>query len=394
VLALLGLGLAGAVGGRMLWAEYHYRAAREALGRRDPAEAKRHLAHCRGVWPRADASLLLEARAARLSSDYAEAVQLLQECEKRKIADADGLALEEQLLDAQQGILAGDGVAYLRARAAKDPAEAPAIFEALTHGYLYTYRLGEALDCVQLWLERRPTDARGLYLRGLIWEGLAFPDKAADDYRQALAADPEQVPARQRLAEYLLSNKRSREAAEYLDWLMRRDPDDAGVLLGLARCNRQQFKFAEARQFLDTLLESHPTMVAALRERGGLARDEGDAADAERWFRRALDHDPYDRQTWFELGQCLLQLNQKDEARRCLDKADAIDRDLTRFRELQAKIAAAPGDADLRYEAAMICLRNGQREEARRWLRGVQRINPNHAKAREALSSIESSDIR
>lgn len=394
VFLLAGLGLLGLLAGRLLWAEYHFRAARTALERRDTAAARHHLANCQGVWPRADAARLLAARAARLAGDFDEALRLLKECERSKIADAEGLALEEQLLDAQRGVLDSDGVSYLRSRAGKDPAAAPAIFEALTLGYLYTYRLGEAMDCVHLWLERRPDDGRAHYLRGLVWEGLSYPDRAAADYRQAVDADPELADARQRLAEHLVSNKRSTEAVEHLQWLLRRDPADAAARLGLARCRRQQFKFAEARQLLDALLEAQPKSVAALRERGGLARDEGDAADAERWFRRALDQDPYDKQTWFELGQCLLQREQKEEARRCLERADAIERDLQRFRELQGKIAAAPADAEPRYEAAMICLRNGQTAEARRWLLGVRRLNPEHQKTREALALIESSDTR
>src|SRR5436190_2857504 len=57
VLLLLAIaGAAGYLGGRYLWGRHHYRAALQALERRDFRQAGFHLDKCRSAWP-ADADV-------------------------------------------------------------------------------------------------------------------------------------------------------------------------------------------------------------------------------------------------------------------------------------------------------------------------------------------------
>jgi hypothetical protein len=44
-----------------------------------------------------------------------------------------------------------------------------------------------------------------------------------------------------------------------------------------------------------------------------------------------------------------------------------------------------PNDVDLPYQAGMICLRNGQKAEARRWFRNVLQRQPQHDGALRGL---------
>jgi hypothetical protein len=50
---------------------------------------------------------------------------------------------------------------------------------------------------------------------------------------------------------------------------------------------------------------------------------------------------------------------------------------------------AGAGALSLRCQAAEICLRNGQKSEARRWLLGILRLQPQHQASRDALLACE-----
>src|SRR5205085_11839576 len=121
-------------------------------------------------------------------------------------------------------------------------------------GFLYTNRLGEAKGCLERWLAYSPGDSQALYLRGMVWQGMGNPDKAGQDYRDAVRRDPEHLPARKRLAEHLLHTNRYAEASELFEALLKEEPEDAALRLGLARCHRLQGETAQAEALLEELL--------------------------------------------------------------------------------------------------------------------------------------------
>src|SRR5438128_1175683 len=109
---LLPLGLlsvvGGTVGGREIWAEYHYRAALRALERSNAHEplaelsqARGHLEKCLQIRPDSAQTLLLAARAARRADDYDAAESHLRQCQKRG-GVAEAIALERVLIEAQR----------------------------------------------------------------------------------------------------------------------------------------------------------------------------------------------------------------------------------------------------------------------------------------------------
>jgi tetratricopeptide (TPR) repeat protein len=386
-LACLALaGLAGTLIGLSAWFEYHFRAGRTALEQRDFPRARRHLARCSSLWSRGATTHLLAARAARGVGAYDEAEGHLEQAE-RLGADPASVRLEEYLLDAQRGRLSPQAEQLLNRRVAQGHPAAADILDAMTQGYLYTYRLGEAQACVERWLAQQPDSAQALYLRGLIREGMQRLAEAGADYERAVELDPAHSAARLRLGEYLLSANRSGEAAEQFEELHRRDPDNPAVMLGLARCRRLQGRNQEARTLLDALSAGSPRNLPALKERALLARSENDPRAAEHWYRQAADVDPYDAEICLALAH-LVRRRSPQEAARLRQRARAIEADLDRLYALHAKMARKPGDAQLRYEAAVICLRNGQKAEGRRWLLSTLRIDPGHGPAREALAKL------
>jgi tetratricopeptide (TPR) repeat protein len=381
---LLLLGLLAAIAGRFLWAEHHLGAARSALEHRAYPEAQAHLACYFRVWPRSPTAHLLAARCARGVGDYDQAERLLTACRQLR-ADPESVRLEGFLLDAQRSTLAPAREELLWRRVEQQHPETPRILEALALGGIYAQRLGEAMVYVERWLTYAPGDSQALYLRGLVWEGMGALDKAGDDYRQAVRHDSEHGPARQRLAEYLIHTGEFQEAARLFEQLLQRQPEDATLRLGLARCRRFQGEIGEAERLLNDLLAHDSPAAAVLIERAGLAQEKGEFGAAEKWFRQALAQDPSDPDTCHGLARCLRALGRPTEAETFDARRAQIERDLECLAQLREQMARDPNDVDLPYQAGMICLRNHQKAEARRWFRNVLQRQPQHEGARRGL---------
>jgi tetratricopeptide (TPR) repeat protein len=323
-------------------------------------------------------------RCARGNGDFDEADRLVA-AYRRLGANREPLALEEDLLDAQRGTLSVANEKALWNQVEQNHPETPRILEAMALGCLYTNRLGEAMTCLERWLAYSPGDSQALYLRGLVWEGMGALDKAGEDYRQAVRRDPEHVQAGKRLAEYLIYAGEIEDAAAIFEQLLKREPEDIVLSLGLARCRRLQGKTTEAQQLLDELLTRASPSVAVLVERSRVAQNKGDVHEAEKWYRQALVEDPFDHDACYGLAQCLRSLGSENEAQDYEAKASRIEQDLKQLSKLVENMAQNPGDLELAYEAGKICLRNGQKAEAKRWFRNVLQGNPNHDGARQGL---------
>ena len=125
----------------------------------------------------------------------------------------DAIDLERMLLLVQQGDLSGLDRS-LKQRADQDSAETPLILEALAQGYLRTYDLRAALDCIRRLLERQPRHVQALLWHAQAMEHLNRRDEAAADYRQALQIDPDEKWARLSLGDVLLQRHQPREALQ------------------------------------------------------------------------------------------------------------------------------------------------------------------------------------
>jgi predicted Zn-dependent protease len=381
------LTLAGVAGYRAawhLWAGSHFRAARRALDRHDLTAAQAHLTLCLEVWPDSAETHFLAARTARRAGDERELWLHLKECSRLGWPE-EALRLEHDLLTAQSGELGGveSGLLAVARRGGDDE---PVVLEALAQGYLKTYRLAEALHCLDRLLEREPDHVRALVWRGEVKERRNDLPEAVRSYRRAVEIDPDDDDARLRLAESLTRYDRSGEAVEHFERLLASQPTSARVLLGLARCRRGAGRAAEAQQYLGALLDLHPGHAEALGERGKLALEAGEAAEAERWLRRALALAPFDRDVNYNLAQCLLHQGKADEARAQQSRLDRITADFQRAADVTRQVTASPRDPALRHEVGVLLLRNGQEQEGLRWLYTALQVDPGHRPTHATLA--------
>jgi tetratricopeptide (TPR) repeat protein len=268
----------------------------------------------------------------------------------------------------------------------KDHLESLLILEALSQGYMKTFRLPEALRCLDRWLARAPDVPQALVWRAEAALRLHREGRALEDYRRAVALDPGRRGARRRLAELLLEASAPREALGHFERLAAEQPDEPAVLLGLARCLRQLGEPDQALPVIEKLLAERPGDPGALCERGQLELAAGRYAEAEVWLHKAVEAAPYEEEVVYNLMLCMQRLERRDEAAKWRARLDGIGADLQRLSAVVRQIPDRPHDPDLRRQAGEIMLHNGHEEEGLRWLRSALEQDPGHRPTHRALA--------
>jgi tetratricopeptide (TPR) repeat protein len=386
LLLIPGVGAAGV----FLWAQYHFDAARQALERDALDEARDHLDLCLKVPFRRASVHLLAARTARRRDAYVEAEKHLTACEQIAGMTKE-IARERLLLTAQQGELEGvEGLLHSQT-SANDP-EAVLVLESLAKGYASRFWHSDALECLNLLLQRQPRHSAALLMRARTWETLArkgqveYEANALRDYEQAVEVNPT-FDARLGLAGTLYRVGRPRDALLEFERLLSTQADNAALLLGLARCRYSLNEVDEARRLLDELLQQDPNHPAALLERGRLALHAGELDEAEKWLRRAAARAAhYESGPLRSLAQCLQAQHKDDEARRCFDRLQKNEMDVLDVDRRTLQANRDPHNVTLRYEIARDLMRVGREQDGVAALFHVLEQQPRHGPAHLALA--------
>jgi len=390
--ALAGLG--AYPGTRYVQANYlypwrHYRAAQEALERRDFAAAHEELSACVQAWPDDAAMQFQAARAARRAGMLDEAEEHFLACERllemHPNANVGDTKLEWALLKAERGDLL-KVEEQLRARLRDDHPDSVLILEVLSWQLMMSGRLREGRDYLDAWLRREPENYDALVRRGWVAEHLFDFPGALEYYRQALALDARQDFVRLRVVEILLERNRAPEALADLELLRRHQAGNPSVRLCWARYQRLQGNTSQARQLLDELLSERSRDPQALSERGVLAMEAGRLDEAEGFLRTAAALDASSPQINYNLCLCLERVGKKEEAKKFSAKLAEVKADRQRMDRLLREAMTRPHDPDVRYEVGMIFLRNGFTQDGLRWLASALRENPSHRPAHIALA--------
>ena len=113
--------------------------------------------------------------------------------------------------------------------------------------------------------------------------------------------------------------------------------------------------------------------------------DRGRPGDAEPWLRRADEAAPFDRRIVFSFFSCLQALDRREEAEAVNKRVSQIDADLRDLDGIRQRVMASPNDVALRLAGGKTFLRNGEREEAIRWLHLALKLDPKNEEVRLAL---------
>jgi predicted Zn-dependent protease len=387
LLAGLLLLVVGGLGGRHLWAWYHFRAGRTALEAAHNEEARAHLDRCLEVWRGSVPTRLLAARAAWRTGAFAEAERLLNECRRPGIKVPDEVTFEWSLLQGAMGNL-GEVEEFLVARAEKNPVQAPLVWEALADGYLRMYRVLDALACLDNWKERDPNNPQMWFLRGNVHRQVNAVQVYIDDYRRVLEVDPSRDEVRRPLAAGLVEVGRYEEALGHLEYVRQREPDDPEVLVRLARCRSGLGQGGQARELLDRVLKEHPDDGPALRTLGEIDLQEGKPEEAEVVLRQAVRLLPNDYRAQWALYQALQRQEGKAaEAQAQMARAELLKERNERLAEIRTrKMSQDPHNPALHCELGTLLLSLGYKEVGESWLLSALHEKADYAPAHKALA--------
>lgn len=386
LIALAILAGAVAVAWPHFWAWRHLAAARAAVERYHPDEARRQIDACLAVWPDSIEAHLIAARAERLAGDFPKAEDHLRECQRLQKTPSEATVQEWALYHAAAGDL-DDVEGYLQETIRRDPGRAGPIREALAEGYLRVYRIRDALNLLQDWLAAEPDEVQALTLLGNLYWQVSAPGSAADQYRRVLELDPSRREARERLAVGLLEVGRYDEALKHLEALRQSDPDDADTQVRIARCQERLDRPEEARATLDAVLSKHPDHGPALRLRGQMLLQDGKPAEAEDWLRRAARAQPDSYEANWSLYECLQKQGKDEAAKAPLARAEALKARTERLNEIATReMSARPRDPALHCEIGKLLLQRGMKELGERWLLSALRLEPHYKPAHAALA--------
>lgn len=379
-----------ATAGVNLWAWHQYREANRLVEKQQYPQAHAHFGQCLRVWRWSASTHFLAARTARRAGLYEEAEQHLKESEKLE-GNASGaslaIKLEHLLLMAQYGKIS-EVEEVLWSYVKKEKPETPLILEAMAHGYKRMLRLGTAMRCLKMLLEREPDNVEGLVLRGWIQEAGAEPEEAIKDYRRALAVDPERDDAHLGLARILvLQNDNLQEARAHYEYVIARHQENTDALVGLGEVYWALGEPEKARPIFDALVAKDSSNSRALAGLGDLTLAAGDATEGEALLRRAVAADPGNAEAHYKLYLCLgPQSGREAETAAQGETYRRVETDRKRLAELASKeMTRTPNDPKLHYEMGDIYLRNGKPEVGVRWLYSALKLDPTHQPSHQAL---------
>ena len=221
--------------------------ARTAIADSRFDEARLHADKCLSIWPRSPSLFLLAARSARLAGDFPAAEDYLNRCKKLQNGEAsEATQLEFRLMRVQAGEV--DEVApELFVYVENGHPETSLILETIARSFMHHHRYGPAFNCLGLWIEKEPENAKPYHFRGWVLERMNNAKGAMIDYLQVIDLDPSNVTVRLRVVEMLLEDHKPLEAVPHLEILLTQAPDRPDVLARLGQCRYLQSDAAEAR---------------------------------------------------------------------------------------------------------------------------------------------------
>lgn len=279
----------------LLWSADQYSRGDRLVDRHEYAEAYPHYVNSLKVWRWSARTHLIAGRTARRASMAPEAEHHFERClslSGRDSPESAAVALERLLMRAQIGDLVGiEDVLWDKVN--RQVPETPLILEALARGYSQVFRLGPALKCLKMILECDPENAEALYRYGWIADRSDGTIDPVKYYRHALQMRPDRDDIRLALAKTLVKDD-PKEAIGHFEQLLARQPDNADIVLGLARAYEASGRTdgpEKAADLVETVLRNDPENSDALTLKATVLVATGAVSEGERLLCRALAND-------------------------------------------------------------------------------------------------------
>jgi tetratricopeptide (TPR) repeat protein len=359
---------------------------RKELEARHLLNAQDKIDHGLRRWPDDLPFHFLAARCSRLRGNHAEAEKHLKLCEDDDELKGE-VVLERALIRATRGDMGAEP--ELQKLVAEQNPEWGWILEAIAEGHEKQYRLVEAVNCAEQWLQTQPDFPPALRLKAEAVNLRAGPDEAIPLYLRALEKDRDFEEARYQLAQLLLDGRAKNvpAALSHFEILYRRRPQNADYQVGYAIALVESGRADDARPIVEAILAQQPNLAVALLLRGRVAWMQDQPAEALPWLQKALERDQARAQTYFDLAQCLRRLGQEPEATEMAKRGTEAEKDARRLFELTSRlIPESPRNADLYFEAGQIQLRYQHQDQALNWFSRALQEDPKHLPTHRVLA--------
>lgn len=246
----------------------------------------------------------------------------------------------------------------------------------------------EAVQCYRTLQSLEPNEARWCHLAALLIAGYGDLEPALELWRRTTQLDPAYTPAWLRLGETYLKANRPTDAEAAFREVLRRAPEDAYALFGLARLDFEAERWEPAREKLERVVNLTKftlgyDLIVTLYERLGQAdraksiRAAAKASGAYRdpadpWFDSLMDdcHEPY-----------RLAIAAGNLARNG-DSAAAV-------RLLERAVAITPDDVSAIFQLGTLLIQQGDRAGAIQHLRRCTELAPDFADGWANLSALQ-----
>jgi tetratricopeptide (TPR) repeat protein len=274
-------------------------------------------------------------------------------------------------------------------RQSLDNETAEEVYEALAKGYFGKFWLNQAMICLNHWIDWQPRKAGPRHLRAMIFGLSGDVEQQMVDFRAILEVNPNDAAAHGLLADALSKTNNVDEALVHYTWCREHVPGDNLAALGMAVCMRRKGNYDAAKQLLAEVVSSGPTggiRGRLLSELGELNLELGNPKAALDYLREAVELLPYDGSAHYSYAMALSKTGKSDEAKAIFKRGEELEQRQLRLHDLERELANNPGDADLRYEAAMLIKEQGLNDEAITLLLTAIKLDPIHRKAHAALA--------
>lgn len=309
------------------------------------------------------------------------------------------LQLQDALLAVQQGEIdrVKEQSLVAQAQAAGSDTIAAETFEAIARGYLTTYRLKEAWQCLEYWIEWRSQSVEARLMRGEIMIRTGMPALAVKEYQEILKLAPDHLIANERLANTLLKLNEVEQAVTLLEKVCKRNDATPGARIDLAEAQRRTGDLDQATKSVEEALK----LGVDTRQRGQCCSILGQLALAQQQPEKAIELllvavelIPEDATAHHALGSALAVTGKGDLSERHRNMAQKIRQQYEQVQNWTRKVIDSPNDAELRVNIGRALVEQGMRSEGIAWIKTALVCDSEYQPAKQLLSELQNADAK
>lgn len=305
------------------------------------------------------------------------------------------LLFQDRLLQVQQGAISKADEPELLHQAEQLASDrvATETYEAIARGYLATYRLKEAWQCLDFWLQWRPDSASARLMRAEVLMRTAMPALAAEEYRKILQHSQGVAIAKEKLGATLLKLNEVEEGSRHLRTSCEENPTVAQPWIELAEAERRLGNLEAAREAVDKAL----SLGVNPHQRGQCCSLLGQLAMAEQHPQQAIELllvatelVPEDAAAHHALGGALTFTGQPERGSQHRKIAQRIRENYEQIQKWTRQVIETPNDPELRTNIGNALVEQGLQSEGIAWIRTALECDAQYTPARTLLEDLAS----